>query len=303
VIDLAIGRFLSVTREQRKAYEATAGDLFYELEQDFKERTELGVAMLKHYASWAPRADKFTPIAVEYDFEVPIQDPVGRQLYCKCHDWPVLYQGRIDGVVRDEFRYNWILEHKTAAQLGSTNHLALDEQCGSYAWALSILGYPVKGVIYNEALKDYPTPPERLASSREGRNFSVNKRQRTTYDIYLNTLVQAGEDIRLYAEMLAYLKENENPFFRRTQVHRNAQELRDIGYRIYLEAQDILDPELRIYPNPTRINCQGCAFREPCIMMNEGGDYEFLLNELYYQRPESGQDTGSNGTELGTKTE
>ncbi len=46
----------------------------------------------------------------------------------------------------------------------------------------------------------------------------------------------------------------------------------------------MLDPNLRIYPNPNRFTCMQCAFRSPCIAKNDGSDYEFLLNADFRQR-------------------
>lgn len=273
-------KFFETVRKQKKAYEDIKDDLPWELEEEFKERLELGLGMIDHYVKWAPTVDKgFKPVKTEIEFEVPILDPFGYQMTCKCHGWDVFYQGRIDGIVQDEFGYYWILEHKTAGQLQDPRFLVLDEQCGSYAWALRSLGVRVKGVIYNEALKAWPSRPTPLKMPREGRNFSVNRQQRTTYEVYLDTLVEHGENISLYEDFLSFLREQGNPFFRRTQVHRSDKELDNLGHRIYMEALDILDPDLHIYPSPTRMNCQGCSYREPCVMKQEGSDYEFLLNE------------------------
>jgi hypothetical protein len=204
-------------------------------------------------------------------------------MVCECHGWKVFYQGRIDGIVKDHLGYYWILEHKTTGMMATTEFLDLDDQCGSYAWALRQLGIPVKGVIYNEALKDFPGPPKELVRPREGRNFSVNRQQRTTYEVYLETITRAGENIALYDEFLHYLQQEGNPFFRRTQVHRSETELTNLGNRIYDEACDMLDPGLRIYINPGRFTCQFCSFRMPCVSKQEGSDYEFILNELYIQ--------------------
>jgi hypothetical protein len=292
-IESAIARFLKVTAEQKQYFLDVKADLPYDLEEDFNGRVELGVGMLKNYAKWSPLRDKFRPVRVEQEFEVPIMFE-GKQLLCPCHGWPVFYRGRLDGIVQDEFNFYWILEHKTASQLNSTDHLDLDEQCGSYAWAMKSLGITVKGVIYNEAVKNVPSPPQELLRPRQGRNFSVNKNQSTTYEMYLDTLLKNNEDVSLYTDMLEYLRVEGPQFFRRTQVHRNTHELQSLGEQIALEALDMLDPNLRIYPNPSRFTCSWCRFREPCVMKNEGSDYEFILKELYAvnKEPDHGDPDG-----------
>lgn len=289
---LVEARFLTVIQEQKSRYFALQDnyDLPWELEQEFEERKALGLGMLRNYVRWAPTVDNFTPVKVEVDFEVPITNPdTGEQMICACHGWPVFYQGRIDGIVRDIYGGYWILEHKTAGQFMDDSFLVLDDQCTSYAWALAQIGVRVRGILYNEALKDFPEPPQMLKSVRESRRFSVNRSQRTTYDIYLKTIQEAGENIAAYADFLEFLREKGNGFFRRTTVYRNDGELEIVGRRIYDEACDQLNPDLRIYPNPNRFSCMGCSFRQPCIAKQEGTDHEFILNEsgLYSRRETS----------------
>lgn len=289
--------FVRANNANRDKYRDADGFLWSEIEDDFKERENLGLQMLNHYFQWAPGEDKFTPRYVEVDFEVPVLDPDGKQLYMPAPTqtfeggfeqwWPVFYQGKLDGIVEDQFGWYWILEHKTTGQMGATEHLILDEQTGSYAWAVKhILGIRVQGVIYSEALKDFPEPPKELKKPQEGRNYSVNKNQRTTYDIVLETLIQSGENLEPYHDYLSYLKQEDNKFFRRMQVHRNVHEMDDIGHRIYIEAQEMLNPHLPIYPSPSRFTCTRCAFKAPCVAKNDGSDFQFLLDTDYRNRTE-----------------
>ncbi len=270
-------------KHKRKAIDASDYDsLSIEQEEDFNERLLLARGMFDNYFKWAPGQDNFTPTHVEVDFEVPILDESGKHYH---HEGdPVFYQGRLDGIVQDAFGWYWVLEHKTAASLGDTAHLVLDEQTGSYAWAIQhMLGVRILGVIYNEAVKKVPHAPPELMKPRMGRNFSIKKDMDTTYELYLNTIVKAGENVDLYEDMLEHLKREGNKFLRRTPVHRNHHELADIGHRIYLEAKDMLeDPSL--YPNPNKFSCSFCAFRSPCLAKNDGSDYQFLLEADFRQR-------------------
>lgn len=277
--------FTQTQIERKREYADENGGYSLEVDDDFAERLILGLGMLNGYFSWHIEVDNFKPVRVEVDFEVPILTDEGEEFHCQCHGWPVVYQGRLDGIVQDQFGWYWILEHKTAAQMGPTEHLALDEQTGSYAWAVKqMLGLRVQGVIYSEAVKKVAHPPLELLRPREGRNFSINKNQDTTYELALHTLSKAGEKVELYQDFLEYLKLQGNKFFRRTQVHRNLYELEDQGRRIYYEAREMLDPNTVPYPNPSRFTCQMCAFRPPCLAMNDGSDYEYLLQEGYRER-------------------
>lgn len=281
--DLAIGRYTRETAEaRRRAVEINGGDdLDPEQEIDFAERVERGVGMLKHFAMWAPTVDNFTPIAVEQEFEVPIKNLEGKPLFIK--GVPVVYQGRLDGLVQDPQGRYWILEHKTTGQMGRTDHLALDPQCGSYLWALGEAGIHCAGVVYTQALKDTIKTPKQLNRPTGGRRFSVNKQSRMTHDWMVNFLVQNNEPLQPYEEYLMYLKEQPNPFFRRIQVHRSPHSIKYVGEMLYREAVEIFnDPQ--IYPSPSYFNCNGCRFREPCIALQNGLDEEFLLKELFIQR-------------------
>lgn len=292
ILESALQTFIQSNKARRVEASEVGGGLSIDIEEDFDEREKLGVGMLKAYFDWAPTVDNFTVKYVEVDFEVPILTPEGTEMTCSCHDWPVVYQGRLDGIVQDASGWYWILEHKTAAQLGPTDHLALDEQTGSYCWAVQhMLGIRVAGVIYNEAVKKVPHTPQELMRPQDGRRFSVNKMQDTTYEIASKFLVEQGEDLRHYEIFLDFLRIQGNKFFRRTQVHRNTYELSDQGRRIYYEAKEMLNPETVPYPNPSRFNCQMCAFRTPCLAMNDGSDYEYILNEDFRIRTQEEVDS------------
>ena len=87
---VAIATFKKVTREQRLNYVKLNGDIDPETSADYKDRVELGVAMLNYYfTNVAPKQHAgLKPVKVEIKFEVPIANPeTGEQdLWCKC-DW------------------------------------------------------------------------------------------------------------------------------------------------------------------------------------------------------------------------
>lgn len=255
--------------------------------EEYDERLTMLKGMLEHYFVWAPTVDDFKPVKIEIEFEVPIyiyNDGFNTEEQYHIDGNPVVYQGRLDGIVEDPQGRYWILEHKTAGQFGNTEWLELDAQCGSYAWAIQKqLGVKIAGIIYSQALKKAPAVPKPLVSRREGRLFSVNKQQRTTYDLYTAELTKHGEDLSKYSEYLNYLRDKGNPFFRRIEIHRNAASLDYMGNTIFMEAREMLnDPA--IYPSPGMFNCNFCRFREPCISKQNGYDYEFILDELFIVR-------------------
>jgi hypothetical protein len=273
------------------------------VEMKWKENLKLGHDMLMHYFSWAPSRDtRYRPLYTEIEFEVPI--PVPHMFHLPertrfeptweidhdrcllyvdkdfvCHR--VLYQGKIDLIVQDEAYNEWVIvEHKTAGQLSSTEWLALDEQCGSYIWAiLGQLGTRCGGVIYNQLAKKAPHPPKVLKSG----SLSVAKNQDTTWELYHKTILDIGQKTEWYQDFLNYLRDNPKEFVRRTEVRRNIQEMDRQGVRILLEAIDMLSNP-SIYPAPGPMNCNGCWYINPCIAQQEEGDPQFILENNYHKR-------------------
>jgi len=271
---------------------------------EFIEREKLGLGMLKNYFAYSREHDKFTPMYVEVEFEVPIPVPPGLSLpsgfsrdengdLTKLNEdldyVPVVYQGRIDLVIIDEHGNYWIDDHKTAGQIRADvlAHLEMDEQMKSYVWAIQKqLGVKVKGVIYNELYKGIPEPPAMNKVQRKGRWYSVNMSQDTSYDLYKKTVMEedtAAYEAGLYDTMLAFLLNQGNKYFRRSSVMYNDFELEFLGHQICLEAIDMLSNPL-IYPNPSRFKCGYCMFRAPCLANMDGSDESFVLNEMYTNR-------------------
>jgi hypothetical protein len=300
VMPLAVTEYVNSYRQARKDYLDFIGrETLDDLQQEeWEAQLELGKKMLANYFAWAKNNDRFTPRFVEVEFEVPIPVPPGLQLpadfenrdgYLWFRGEQVVYQGRIDLLLEDEYGRYWVDDHKTTAQMreDTLTFLELDEQTGSYCWAIQeMLGIPVAGALYNELYKGVPEPPPENKVVRMGRKFSVSKSQDTSYEVYKET-VKEGDPVAyeagLYDDILNYLRAEGNKYFRRTQIHRSPTELKNLGYTICLEAIDMLNDPL-IYPNPTKFRCGFCAFRAPCLMQNDGSDYEWLLKENYVQR-------------------
>ena len=297
-----------------------------EQEEDYAERVELGKGMLTYYfTSVAPKIDKgWTPVKVEIGFMVPIANPdTGADvIWCRCPNcwakwktknpdvvgdgfieidildkmpdeliWPglpVVYAGRLDMLAVDENGNYWIFDWKTAAQLSQrTDFLYLDDQIGSYNWALMKLGVNVKGFVYHEQRKSFPQPPKQNASRRLGRLFTVSKSEPLEYELYLATIkeqdTKAWQD-GLYDDMLRYLQDDNVAYYARYQIAKSVPELVEIETNIGKEALDMIDPNLRVYPSPSRFGCSWCAYQSPCMEQNAQGDYRYALDTMFEQR-------------------
>lgn len=278
---------------------------------DYRERIDLGTGMLAYYATHVhPNNDTwFEPVLTEIPFEVPIADPDNPATTLKCLSSPfcgqkhsndpndedsnVVYAGRVDLIVKD-LRYGgyFLFDWKTAAQLATDDSfLQLDDQIGSYCWALSNqLNINIRGFVYAELRKDYPRPPKQLKRSSGGRSFSVDKNQPTIAEIFI-PWVSKHDPVAFregaYDDYLRYLTGAEaTKFHQRFTVIKSTAELTNIGWNISLEAADMVSRDLRIYPSVGRYTCSSCAFRQPCLgtFMNE--DVEYTLETLFNKSEE-----------------
>lgn len=206
---------------------------------------------------------------------------------------PVTYGGRFDALMIDQLGRYWIVDWKTAARMSTgepgadDDYMWLDDQITSYCWAMWSIGFPIAGFIYAELKKVAPIEPEPLSRPYKGRLYSTNKQAITSTHSMYKTTVQENDPIAfhngLYDEFLQHLKDNAR-FHLRHEIHRNEHELQEAGFNIWQEACDIIDPNLKVYPSAGRWTCNGCAFKEPCLGMNRGEDYQYYLDTMYEKR-------------------
>jgi hypothetical protein len=323
--ELAIAAFVDKCEDQRKAALDAWGQDYLDpsIQSDYDERVELGIGMLRHYVERiAPTWDYgWTTEKVEVSFMLPIPHPDlknkdGSDVYiwCKCDlcwkkwakyyefdpvagpmpdgvEWkglPVTYAGRLDVLARDANGDLWVVDWKTAANIPDDHYwLDLDDQVGSYPWALNKLGIPVRGFVYVEIKKAYPQPPAELKLKRNGCRYSVSRQQPTTFEDYYGFVLANDEPAVMagcYNEFLDWLKDNPTKFFDRHIIYHSPDKMAAIEKNIGLEALDMINPDLRIYPSPGRFACGGCAFRQPCLEKDNGGDYQYFLDTMYEER-------------------
>jgi len=118
--------------------------------------------------------------------------------------------------------------------------------------------------------------------------FSVDRQNESaTYTMLMEYMQEHGisydELPEKHKGYVAWLRDiGDEQFFIRKLVRRNRHQLQNAGYRLYLEALDMLDPNLRIYPNLSNsYKCLRCAFRTPCLAKEAGYDWEQIINDNY----------------------
>jgi hypothetical protein len=73
-------------------------------------------------------------------------------------------------------------------------------------------------------------------------------------------------------------------FIVRELLRRNNHMCQAEALKILLETEDMLNPDLPLYPNPTRQCPYMCSFLTPCVTMDDGGDWEYELEREYSER-------------------
>lgn len=256
----------------------------------WEEDTELACGMLDYYSEqWLSNRPALQTFVwngvpqVEVNFRVELPWEAGRYGFDR-----VIYSGTLDRVIIDEHGQLWIVEYKTAKAI-QTLHLANDSQVSSYCWAGRYLyDRPVVGVIYQQHRKDLPKEPKILATGR----LSTDKRQLVTYQSMRHSIKQSYGSIKAapieYIDYLNYLAQNESPlgdkFVWRSKIQRNDHQCEAEGVKILMEAEEMLNPDLPLYPNPDR-TCQFmCPFNGACVSLDDGGDWQYELELLFKDR-------------------
>lgn len=272
---------------------------------EFDEHFTLGIEMMSFYKEYAEANDYFTVLVAEHDFSIPIWDYHNEDILHRTdtrEDSPnygnvleVHARGRCDALKVDNRSGKLgIIDYKTAAKIDEDYFLKLDsdEQCTSYLHAIEVeakyydLPYknePIEEVLYIALRKNYPKSPTKLNNGM----FSVDRANEScTYPMLIDWIAKNMPGVPLNEKQQNYinwLKEvGDDQFIIRRPVRRNRHQIANAGRRLYMEALDMLDPAVRIYPNITNdFKCLGCQFRAPCLALEDGSDWQMLINDNY----------------------
>jgi hypothetical protein len=252
-------------------------------------------AMLRRYFEWAPTADRFSPIQVECAFEVNLPDPAGGDRELVLGDGrPIRYQGRVDLLAGDEHDRYWVVAHRVVDRFGPADDLLLDEELVAAGWALERFypGMRIAGTVHNELLR--PAAPDPAGSDQSpleaAPRWARRRRRRHQRGLPQHEASGGGRSLP-YARAArprrlpdpAEVSSEGDGEFRRTRILRDPAELAAMGARLAAEALDMVDPGLRLYPDPAPEHCGGCRFVAPCLAV-ERGDVQAVLGAGYRDR-------------------
>ena len=162
-------------------------------------------------------------------------------------------------------------------------------------WTASKI-YPdreIAGVQYMQFKKDLPQMPKILASGK----VSTDARMGTTHSLYKQRLLDMYGDIqKAPAENIRFLNalvhdedDEGDKFVIRQQIERNAHQIAAQEAKVRMELEEMLNPDLPLYPNPTRDCSWQCPLQAACIAMDDGSDWERILEA--YVGPVNSRDT------------
>lgn len=202
---------------------------------------------------------------------------------------PVEYVSTYDRVVIDKHDRLYGFDYKTAAQFDELN-LQTNPQSAAYNWSMDLFysphGYKPEGIIWQQHKKAAAREPKRVYVGTKKESFSFAEGQPTTYRLYKRAVKRHyGKVPEKYNEVLAFLAGQQNEdgdkFIRRQVLRLNQKQREAEQEKIVLEVLDMLDPHLPLYPNPTKDCSWDCPFKAPCLAMDDGSDYEFMLRTEY----------------------
>ena len=259
------------------------------LPHDWKEQEELGIEILNYYMLWLQSRDPYKTYWVDGEPQVEVRAQIPLPLTGPNGE-TVLYDLTMDKVIIDENGGLWIVDYKFYKQFRSA-HLDTDTQVSAYSWGASTLyDTPIQGFIYHQFRKAYPRHPKVLTNGK----ISTDKSQNTSHRLYREALInmygaveKAPIQNRKYLNFQAEIESADRDLYiKRDKTLRNPHQIAAEGAKILMEAEEMINPNLALYPNPTGDCSWDCDPRDVCLMMDDGSDWEPTLEAMTEQRPE-----------------
>lgn len=250
----------------------------------------LGTGMLRGYGAWSTG---LTGVWADENLESVGLEEEGFSL-----DMPnYIYAGTWDRVVRrKDNRTLWLVEHKTDGNKEPEkiiDGVDKDWQPRFYVWAAEqLLGEPVAGVIYNVIRKVDPFNVELLQNGLPTRN-KVKLLNQTTPEVYTDLVMgtiganpELNREWESYQKTISWLTMQPQQHYLRFPLYvSDAWKQRVPGTLAWIANEmwktgeiGATQPDI-IVPTLNRYACNFCAFKQPCGVMDDGGDWAFAIDE------------------------
>ncbi len=271
-----------------RAYKKTPG---LKLPDDWEEGMELACAMLQYYVDdWLSSRFDYPTYIVDGEPQVEITARIEVPFNgSKFGVDKVYYEVTFDRVGVDEYGGLWIFEYKTAKAF-QEQHLLIDQQTSAYSWVGEVVyDRPIEGVVYQQHKKLIPQGPRILRNGKISTASTMISSQRlykkALVDLYGVVERSPAANIRRLNDYAEMETEHRDAYIIRDLVSRNAHQIAAEGEKILMECEDMLNPDLLMYPNPTR-DCHFCPFLTACVSLDDGSDWEQDLQDLTKKRAE-----------------
>lgn len=285
-VEKALDAFMKACNDSIPDLEKGFGAFWADMAPMFQELVTLGRGMLHNYAIFDHSTGmKLTTTALEERLFVPLHNPNGRALKGQ----PLL-TARMDRLAVLKGRDGeYIVDYKSGTRAWTEGrNLELDEQTTGYHYEYwRVRGYLPLGMIYDTLFKRIPNEPRVLKGRKKDSppTLSKDKDQGTTFDLYTAALREMNLDPKEYTDILASLKEQAwTKYFKREVTSRNMEQIKAYERDLYYTFQDMRevarDPR-KAYPSPSPMRCPRCPFRDVCLAMNDGSDYEDIIKARF----------------------
>ncbi len=216
----------------------------------------LGIDMLTNYFREYQGKERFQVISVEEEAarRVPIpEDDIHPPSWSKN-----FYLGaRIDAIVYDKnLQKAFVLEHKTFSDFFPA-YLELSHQ-------FSAEKFVAEGIL--------------RSSKYRLRSTNIKYRSIEIAGVIYNGLRKARKPTRT------------TNLFERHYVYLNENQIKVMLHHVYWKLMETSSRFYPIFPEPTSIACRYCNFKQVCLEYQRGGDYQFMLDNLYIKREEGEED-------------
>ena len=260
----------------------------YKLPYEIDEFETLGCAMMDYYVTyWLATREVLETLWWKGEPQCEVQCTLLLP-YQNEHYNEVFYQFTLDRVVVIDGEL-WIVDYKFYNRDWSSD-LDLDAQMSAYIWAgQTIYDRPIKGAIMQKHFKAVPGEPRILSNGR----LSADSKQNTTYAMYKRALEEMYTEIEraplanrnCLQELMQMEGFEKDPWIQRERTERTEREQETEGESVLLELPEMLNPELPLYKS-RQMDCTWCNFKDVCLAMDDGLDWESMLYETTVGRNE-----------------
>jgi hypothetical protein len=269
----ALDTYARRANEAMVEVQAEAGFLWEQVEEHWAALDELGHDMVKGYIRFDRESGGLGQVeAIEQRYRVRIP---------RTRDGVLSL--RVDLVVVTASGRRIVVDHKTAASRPSESLHDIDDQFTAYFWGYQkATGEKVDRVTRNVLLKRPPMPPKLV---KNGKALSVDRRQATTYELFLEAIKANGFSRADYAEHLEWLASRgyEDFYVRQTTIRSRGQ-LAEFEANLAEEWRDmraVAAQPRRAYPNVSPFTCPSCPVRAICTTMMDRGDVSAVIRSGY----------------------